>query len=327
MVNVGLIGRNFVVDWLLAAAEQVPDFRAVGIYSRTEEGARAFAEKYALRHTFTRLEDMARCPEIDAVYIASPICCHYAQAKLMLEHGKHVLCEKPVTTSAWEVEELVALAKARGLVFLEAMRLVFDDALPVIRQNLPRIGRVHFATFEFSRYSSRYDAVRAGQACNTFDPALSNAAIMDIGCYCIHGLVSLFGAPSAVYARSTFLENGFEGSGIVRMDYPDFTAQAIYSKVVQQVRPSAITGEDGSILLDDINHLRRIWLEPRQGAPEDLAYREKLPNNMMFELREFCRCIEAGEQPARWNQDSIHTMRVIDEARRQAGIRFPADRA
>jgi len=326
MIRLGIVGRNFVVDWMLAAAEQVPELRPVAVCSRAEATGREFAAKYRLPLVFTSLEEMAESPEVDAVYLASPISCHYEQALLFLRHHKHVLCEKPVTTNAREVRALVAAARAEGVVFLEAMRFVFDDALPIMRENLPRIGRLRRASFEFTQYSSRYDRIRAGETgINAFDPALSNGAIMDMGCYCVHGLVTLFGKPELVAAHAVKLESGFEASGIILMGYPDFTAEAVYSKIARQIAPTTLLGEDGAILLDDINHIKRIWLQPRKGEPEELGYREKLPNNMMYELREFCGYVARGEQPVRRNENSILTMEILDEARRQTHTVFPDD--
>jgi predicted dehydrogenase len=326
MIRLGVIGRNFVVDWMLAAARQVPELQIAAAYSRQEQTGREFAEKYGIPLVFTDLNKLAGSRDVDAVYIASPICCHYEQALLLLRAGKHVLCEKPVTSNAREVRALVAAAREKGVVFLEAMRFVFDDALPIIRDALPRVGALRRVTFEFTQYSSRYDRIRAGETgINAFDPALSNAAIMDMGCYCVHGIVTLFGKPDTVAAHAVHLPGGFEAEGIVLMGYPSFTAEAVYSKISRQIAPTTLLGEDGAILLDDINHIRRVWFQPRIGEPEDLGYREKLPNNMMYELREFCGYVDRGEQPTARNEASILTMEILDEARRQTGTHFPAD--
>lgn len=326
MVRLGVIGRNFVVDWMLAAAEQVPEVRLSAIYSRSMEAAEAFARKYRMPHAFDRLEDLAACPEVDAVYVASPICCHFAQSKQMLEHGKHVLCEKPATTNARELETLLETAKAHGVVYLEAMRLVHDDALDLIQAHLPEIGALRRVTFEFTQYSSRYDRVRAGeQGINAFNPALSNGGLMDMGCYCVHGIARLFGRPQRVHAACVKLDNGFDGGGIVLMQYPAFVAEAVYSKISRQTAPTVLMGEDGSILLDDINHIRRIWLQPRRGEARDLGYAEKLPNNMMYELRHFCDMIQGVMDPLPWNEYSRITMEILDAARREMGIVFPAE--
>ena len=107
------------------------------------------------------------------------------------------------------------------------------------------------------------------------------------------------------------------------MQYPGFVAEAIYSKVSRQVAPTTFLGEDGAILLDDINHIRRIWLQPRKGEPEELPYAEKLPNNMMYELRHFCAMAAGRMDPTPWNEASRITLEIMDQARREMGIEFP----
>ena len=214
-IRVGIIGRNFVVAWMLAAMEQVPELRPAAIYSRNEETGREFAKKYHLDAVFTDLEAFAASDAFDAAYIASPNICHFEQAMCLLRHGKHVLLEKPGVLSRKQAEKLVKTANANHVVYLEAMRLVFDDALPIIRDALPEIGTLRRVTAEFTQYSSRYDRVRAGEPhINAFDPALCNAAILDMGCYPIHALISLFGEPAHVSAEAYHLESGFEAGGI-----------------------------------------------------------------------------------------------------------------
>ena len=328
MLKLGIIGRNFVVDWMLAAAEQVPELRPTAVYSRSMEDAKDFAQKYALPYAFDRLEDLAACPEVDAVYVASPNFCHFAQCRLLLEHGKHVLCEKPGVVNAAQLDVLLETAKARRVVYLEAMRLVHDDALDVIRAALPRIGALRRVTFEFTQYSSRYDRFRSGETdINAFDPQLSNGSIMDMGCYCVHAIVRLFGRPQRVHGVCAKLDNGFDSNGIILMQYPGFVAEAVYSKVSRQVAPTTLMGEDGSILLDDINHIQRIWLRPREGEEQPLPYREKRPNNLICELRHFCHMAAGKADPAPWNEASRITQEVLDKARADMGIRFSEETA
>ena len=229
-IRMGIIGRNFVVDWMLAAMQQVPQLRPTAIYSRSEETGRTFAEKYGLAAVYTDLETFAASDSYDAAYIASPNLCHFDQAMCLLKNGKHVLLEKPGVLSARQTQQLIDTAKAHHVVYLEAMRLVFDDALPVIQAALPEIGTLRRVTMEFTQYSSRYDRVRAGeQGINAFDPALCNAAILDMGCYPIHAIVSMFGAPAHVSAEAYHLSNGFEAGGIALLRYNGFVCEAIWS--------------------------------------------------------------------------------------------------
>lgn len=325
-IRVGIIGRNFVVDWMLAAMQQVPELRATAIYSRAAQTGQAFAQKYGLSAVYTDLAAFAASSSFDAAYISSPNVCHYEQALRLLQAGKHVLLEKPGVLTRAQTQTLIDTARAHNVVYLEAMRLVFDDALPIIQAALPQIGTLRRVTAEFTQYSSRYDRVRAGEAnINAFDPALCNAAILDMGCYPLHALVSMFGAPSHVSAEAYHLPSGFEAGGIALLRYEGFVCEAIWSKVCKQAAPTTFMGEDGSILLDDINHIRRIWLTRRSGETIELPYQEKLPNNMMYELREFAGYITSGTQPEKRNRDSLITASVLEQARRQTGTRFSGE--
>ena len=90
---------------------------------------------------------------------------------------------------------------------------------------------------------------------------------MDIGVYCIHSLVRLFGMPEQIKAFSTKLSNGFEGSGTVLMQYDGMTAEAIYSKTAVSVTPSVIQGEKGSLLIDYVSRPETLELRLRGKDP------------------------------------------------------------
>mgnify|MGYP002667340728 FL=1 len=97
-IRFGMVGTGFIADWVLAGARQDPRFEAVAICSRNQATADAFAAKHGIPHTFTSLEEMARSPLVDAVYIASPNALHASQSILCMSCGKHVLCEKPLAS-------------------------------------------------------------------------------------------------------------------------------------------------------------------------------------------------------------------------------------
>ena len=96
-VRFGVVGTNFITDWVIAGARLDDRFELVAVYSRRRETADAFAAKHQIPYTFTSLEEMAKSPLIDAVYIASPNFLHAEQSILCMKHGKHVLCEKSIT--------------------------------------------------------------------------------------------------------------------------------------------------------------------------------------------------------------------------------------
>lgn len=327
-LKIGMIGTNFISDDFCAAAAQVPGAELSAVYSRKQETGDAFAARHGIPQVYTDYDEFLDSG-LDAVYVASPNFAHCAQTLKALNHKKHVLCEKVMAVNEQEVRSMIDCARQNNVVLLEAMRPDFDPAYDLIEQNLPRIGKLRRAAFEFCQYSSRYDSFREGIIQNAFNPALGNAAVMDIGVYCIHSLVRLFGAPKNVKAFSTKLSNGFDGSGIVLMEYEDMTAEAVYSKIAVSVTPSVLQGEDGSIMIDYISKPESVSLRLRESARDTLTGGtiEKLPytpakNNMIFEIQEFLKLIEKKEVDHKYLKYSLGTIRVLDEVRRQTGIRF-----
>lgn len=327
-LKIGMIGTNFISDDFCAAAAQVPGAELFAVYSRKQETGDAFAARHGIPQVYTDYDEFLDSG-LDSVYVASPNFAHCAQTLKALNHKKHVLCEKVMAVNEQEVRSMIDCARQNNVVLLEAMRPDFDPAYDLIEQNLPRIGKLRRATFEFCQYSSRYDSFREGIIQNAFNPELGNAAVMDIGVYCIHSLVRLFGAPKNVKAFSTKLSNGFDGSGIVLMEYEDMTAEAVYSKIAVSVTPSVLQGEDGSIMIDYISKPESVSLRLRESARDTLTGGtiEKLPytpakNNMIFEIQEFLKLIEKKEVDHKYLKYSLDTIRVLDEVRRQTGIRF-----
>ncbi len=327
-LKIGMIGTNFISDDFCEAAAQVPGAELFAVYSRKQETGDAFAAKHNIPRVYTDYDEFLDSG-LDAVYVASPNFAHCSQTLKALDHKKHVLCEKVMAVNEQEVRSMIDCARQNNVVLLEAMRPDFDPAYDLIEQNLPRIGKLRRATFEFCQYSSRYDSFREGIIQNAFNPELGNAAVMDIGVYCIHSLVRLFGAPKNVKAFSTKLSNGFDGSGIVLLEYEDMTAEAVYSKIAVSVNPSVLQGEDGSIMIDYISKPESVSLRLRESARDTLAGGaiEKLPytpvkNNMIFEIQEFLKLVEKKDADHKYLKHSLDTIRVLDEVRRQTGIRF-----
>ncbi len=99
---------------------------------------------YPWIQTTSRTEDLFAA-ELDAVVIASPVCTHYQLAREALLHGKHVLVEKPITTSISEVEELVTLARTRGLVLMVGHTFEYNLAVNELKGMIARgdLGRIY----------------------------------------------------------------------------------------------------------------------------------------------------------------------------------------
>jgi predicted dehydrogenase len=323
----GIIGTNFIAEKFLKHAVLESSFKLNAIYSRTEERARDFSEKYGISNIFIDLEQMAISDKIDAVYIASPNSFHAEQAKLMLKHGKHVLCEKAVTSNKRELEEIIEIAKENNCVFMEAMITTMLPNFKSMQDNLHKLGAIRRYFASYCQYSSRYDAYKAGLKVNTFEPEFSNGSIMDIGVYCLHPLVKLFGEPLKIQANSLLLPSGVDGQGSIILTYKDLEGIIIHSKIGNSFLPSEIQGELGSMVIDRINMPQKIVIHYKDGSIEDISVEQKT-EVMYYELHEFITLIENSKAESEINshKQSMLVIKIIDEIRHQNGIIFPADK-
>lgn len=351
-IRIGIVGTNFISDRFIDAVSITPGIEAAAVFSRTQQKGEYFANKHGIEKTqvYTDYEEFLESG-IDAVYVATPTYAHKNQAIRAMEHGRHVLCEKIMAVNAKEVQEMIQCAKKNQVVLLEAMRPAFDPGFTKVKELLSKIGKIRRVTMEYCQYSSRYDKFKQGEILNAFNPELSNGAIMDIGVYPIYLIAMLFGAPQNVKAFSTVLSNGFEGDGIVLMQYEDMIAEAVYSKIVESENPSIIVGEEGSILLDHLGNPKSIEVRMRDGrisyylaengweeSSSNMdgisdnktveaadAGHTKLIGNMQYEVKVFTDMAAGCVKENPYFEYSLNTVKIIDEARKQNGIVFPAD--
>lgn len=322
MIKLGIIGSNFVSDWLCESVERTEGICCHAVYSRTLERGKEFADKYHIGKVYTDMAEFLSS-DIDAVYIASPNKLHYPQAMAAIAHGKHVLCEKPIALNVTELTDMVNAAHKNNVILLEAMRPAFDPALTAIKEALPKLGELRYARFEFCQYSSRYDRFKKGEILNAFNPQMGNAAVMDLGVYAIHSLVKLLGQPDmdSIHAKSVKLSNGFEGMGTVLLSYGSFQAEVLYSKLSDSLQPSIIMGENGSLSIGKLSVPEKVFLHLRGCEPEEITF-ETRENNMEFEVQEFVRLINTKEVDHPHMKYSVLTLEIMDQIRNQNQIAF-----
>ncbi|MBU3133358.1 Gfo/Idh/MocA family oxidoreductase [Clostridium gasigenes] len=326
-IRVGVVGTNNITDWFLSGAKDVEGFKLAAVYSRSESKAREYANKYGVKDIFTDLEEMAKSDLIDAVYIATPNSLHSEQSILFLENKKHVLCEKAFGSNLKEVEAMIKSAKENKVLLMEAMKTTMLPNFQVVKENMHRIGKVRKCSASFCQYSSRYDKYKNGEVLNAFKPELSNGALMDIGVYCIEPIINLFGKPKSIKANGLMLESGVDGSGSIILDYEDMDGVVMFSKISNSYLPSEIQGEDGSIIIEKINTFSKVKLILKNGEEIDLS-KQQVDDDMYYEAKEFISLIQNKELESKVNtfETSINTIAVMDEARRQIGLVYPADK-
>lgn len=311
MLHIAFIGTGFIVENFAAALHQLPQTYVLDtLYSRSEKKAKDFAQKLGFSRTQTSLTALADDPAIDAVYIASPNTCHFEQAALMLRHGKHVICEKPLATTRADEEKLFALAKENHVILIEAMRPAFDPSTKVVRDNLARLGAVRRLDFSFCQYSSRYDLLKQGTVTNIFDPKMCGGAAYDIGIYPIYYLAMIMGMPEQIQKMDHLLENGAVGCGTILARYPEAIASVSYSKINDSDIVSTIQGEHGYLAISKMNDPNRITFCDGKGH-EEVLYERPAGNNMVYEAEAFADMIAGNLSPDIYEQYSLTAISIL----------------
>lgn len=326
-IRFGIVGTGKISSLLIAGGKQDPRFEAVAVCSRTAERAEAFAREHNISHTFTSLEEMADSPLVDVVYIASPNYAHARQSILCMSRGKHVLCEKPLAANAREARRMIETARQHGVLLMEAMVTTLNPNFALVRKQLPRLGTIRRYFASYCQYSSRYDKFKEGIVLNTFKPELSNGSTLDIGIYTIYPMVALFGCPKQITAQGLKLSTGVDGQGAVNFQYEGMNATVLYSKIANSHLPTEIEGEEGNLLLDEIHIPHRVeYRNRKEGTTQSLGIPPE-KSEYYYEIAEFIDLLERGKQESEVNshRNSLITMEILDEIRRQLGVHYPSD--
>lgn len=325
MYRFATVGSNFIVDWFLEEALKRDDLVYQAAYSRSEKKAQDLQKKYGCKKTYTNLELMAQDEEIDFVYLASPNFLHRDQTILMLNHKKHVLCEKPLASNYREAVEMYKLADEKNLILMEAMRNRHTKGYRALEKNLYKLGQIRRASFNYCQYSSRYDKFKEGIVENAFNPKLSNGALMDIGVYLVHPMVALFGRPLDLVGHGINLSNGVDGAGDIIFIYDSMVGNISYSKINDSKLASEIQGEDASLIIDRLDDIGLMEIVYRDGSREKIDF-TKEESKIAGELDDFIKILQGKEKVDLYKRESLDKMCVLDGIRNQLNIVFPADK-
>ncbi|TDC96751.1 Gfo/Idh/MocA family oxidoreductase [Saccharopolyspora aridisoli] len=183
----GVLGCSAIAERrMLPALHEIGGCDVAGFASRTP----ARAERFAAEHGGTAMsyEEVIDSPTIDAVYLSLPNALHFEWARRALRAGKHVLCEKPMTVSAEQTGELVALAAERGLLLRENFAFLHHPQHEVVRELVERgrLGRLRTFSSAFGVPSPRAGDIR-------YDPELGAGSLLDVGVYPIRAAQLMLG--------------------------------------------------------------------------------------------------------------------------------------
>lgn len=291
-LRLGTIGTSWITDSFIEAALESNQYTLNGVYSRGAGKAKEFAGKYGDVAIETDLKAFMNQEDLDVIYIASPNNLHYEQALLALNAGKHVIVEKPASTNVDQWEEMLAVSKENDVFIFEAARHIHTPNLKKIDHTLKDFGNIKGATFAYAKYSSRYDAVLAGEEPNIFSLDFAGGVLMDLGIYPIYTAVVLFGEPETGKYFPRKIKTGVDGSGTIILQYETFDVTLLVSKTTTSMIGMEIYGEANTLVVNHATDITKATRVDAKSLEEQAVALEKQKDNAMYyEAEKFAEMI------------------------------------
>jgi predicted dehydrogenase len=322
-VRWGILGTGKIARAFATALKDTPDGILAGTGSRGIDSATAFAAEHG-GGAYGSYEALVQAPDVDLVYVGTPHPLHYENVRMALEAGKGVLCEKAFTVNRRQAEELVALARSKGLFLMEAMWTRFLPALAEVRRIVAsgEIGAVHQVHAELGFKAA------VGPEHRLLNPGLGGGALLDLGIYPLSLAMALLGPVDAVTAQADFGPTGVDEQTALLLRHTgggmSVCSCSLRARLASEL---TIAGELGHVRMHGMFHRSRavtVLCADGHTRTVDTPY---IGNGYVHEIIEAQRCWRAGliESPGMSHDETLALMGIMDEARRQIGLAYPAD--
>lgn len=322
-VKFGILATGNIANSMAKAVQQLEETECYAAASRNYDRAKVFADKWGFEKAYGSYEELVQDPNVELIYVASPHSHHYAHAKLCLEHGKHVLLEKAFTVNVSQAEELVALARDKGLLLAEAFwprymptRKMLDDLIAE-----GTIGEVQAVTADFGAPLSHVERM--------WNPELAGGALLDLGVYPINFALQIFtGQVQKIQSAAAMSSLGVDNMNGITLTFESGKIAVLHSNMLSCMpNRGVVYGSKGFIELYEINNPReiRVFNENKEmtasyPAPEQI-------NGYEYEVLACIRAIEAGQVECEQmpHSETLRLMKILDEARSQWGFKLPCE--
>eukprot|EP00042_Codosiga_hollandica_P047041 m.504585 g.504585 ORF g.504585 m.504585 type:complete len:347 (-) comp57356_c1_seq1:228-1268(-) len=340
MVVWGIIGSGRVSSDFTAALLHAHSTVAA-VAAQDIAKAQQFATTYGIPRAYGSYEELARATDIDIVYIGTIHLCHKQHVLMCLEHGKNVLVEKPMAMNSTDVQELVAVARAKNLFLMEGLWTRFfpavNQAVEIIRSG--QLGEIKAVQADFgilasSNLERRLNTTHGG------------GALLDIGLYPLYVALLAFGgaAPTAIAATGKLSAGGADMNAAIALQFDKGTAAISYSYEAESPEETTIVGTKGTLRLCTPAHCPTTLILNLKTAKRGVFDRKEFvhalpamsppvpllfPNSegFFYEIKRVEKCIAGGQTECRELvlQDSVVLHQTMDAIRKQLGVVYATD--
>ncbi len=289
----GILGAGNIANYFCNGVKLVEGAEVLAVASKSEERARAFADKNGIPDSYGSYEALLARKDIDVIYIATTHNFHMELIRMALNAGKHVLCEKAMVLTEADAREAFALAKEKGLFLMEAMWSRFLPQYQKARQWIEegRIGAVQAAACSIGFRANQDPDGRI------LNPKLAGGALYDIGVYAIEPLTYLLGesVEDVMGVWRPHPVTGVDERVTIILRFPSCDAAIQATIAANPKEYYYITGDRGFIELPFVTFGDRVRLfDENRNLVEEVV--EPWENGFVYEIGEVIRCVREGRQ-------------------------------
>lgn len=319
-MKLGILGAGGIASTMVKTVAGMKDVEAYAVAARDLERARVFAQKYEVKKAYGSYEEMLADDEVELVYIATPHSHHYLHAKMCLEAGKNVLCEKAFTVNAEQAQKLFDLAKEKKLLITEAIWTRYMPSRKMINDIIESgvIGEVTAVTANLSYTVSHVERIRK--------PELAGGALLDVGVYPINFASMVLGDKVKDVKATAIFQNGVDILDSIAMVF-EGDRMATLQCGAREIsdRMGSIFGTRGYMQVQNINNPEKITVfdtEHKEVAsyvvPEQISGYE-------YEVESCMKAIQEGklECPDMPHAETIRIMKILDDIRKSWNYEIP----
>ncbi|OFY45987.1 MAG: hypothetical protein A2X22_09440 [Bacteroidetes bacterium GWF2_49_14] len=317
ILGCGKIAGKFAHDLKL-----LPQAHLYATSSRNLDKAQSFADQHGFDKAYGSYEEMAADPKVDIVYVATPHSLHREHAILCMNHGKAVLVEKAFALSASQATEMIESAHQNKAFLMEAfwtrLQPSFQKVLEVVRSG--ELGKPAMMRSEFCFYSPYNPESRL------YNLSLGGGSLLDIGIYPVFWALQVFGTPSEIKTTADLAPSGADRSIAITFKYPGGEiAQLASSLAGCSDTQTEIWCEKGFIRVKRSDpHTFIVTINSKGVSEETLPFSFYPGFGLYLEAQHVMECLDAGlkESPLLPHSFTLEMMKVLDEIRKQAGVRY-----
>jgi predicted dehydrogenase len=319
----GILGTGGIAQAFAADLARAEGHSVAAVGSRTIEGANKFAALYPTATPYGSYEELV-ASDVDAIYVSTPHIFHAENAALALSAGKPVLCEKAFTINAAESARIIALAQSKKVALMEAMWTRFLPHIQEIKKVIAagELGEIHTVIADHGQF------IPYSRAPRLWEPTLGGGALLDLGIYSITIADIAVGSPQKTHATATLTELGVDLQTSMTMKYANGAHAMLSCTMAARTAVTAmIAGDKARIEIDAPFYNPTSWrLITRDGEVTEYPNTYK-GHGLREEAIEFARVVRSGEieSPLMTHAKSQEIMELMDEVRRQVGVKYPTE--